>query len=226
MRRILVVGGSSGIGAAALEILLEQHEVINISRNAPQQSHAHLIHHGLDVIEDELPELDRLDGLIYCPGSINLKPFGRLKEKDFLNDFQINVWGAVRVLQHFEKALKNGENPSVVLFSTIAVPLGMTFHASVAVAKGGVEGLMRSLAAEWAPAVRVNAIAPTITDTPMAAKILRNDAMKEKMNERHPLKHYLGAKEVAKMAVYLLSEDGAAISGQRIPMDCGLQVIH
>jgi NAD(P)-dependent dehydrogenase (short-subunit alcohol dehydrogenase family) len=222
MGKYIVVGGSRGIGNAIVKSLLENHEVINISRNEPEQSHNNLTHHNCDVISEDLPDVNKVDGLVYCPGSINLKPINRLTVDDFKNDFEINVIGAVKTVQKYLTALKNGNNPSVVFFSTVASDLGMPFHASVAASKSAVEGLTKSLGAELAPTVRVNAIAPTVTDTDLASKLLRNDRMVENMKERHPLKKYLQPKEVADMATFLLSDKAASLSGQVFKMDCGL----
>jgi len=160
--------------------------------------------------------------LIYCPGSITLKPISGLSVDDFRNDFEINVIGAVKVIQKYLPVLKKGNQPSIVLFSTVAVKLGMPFHASIATAKAGVEGLVKSLGAELAPTIRVNAIAPTITETSLSASILRNDRMKENMIERHPMKSYLKPDEVANMVDFLISEKANSISGQIFEMDYGL----
>lgn len=222
MKTIIVVGGSKGIGNAIVSSLLSSNRVINISRTEPQQSHENLIHHQCDVINDQLPEIDSADGLVYCPGSINLKPINRLSLEDFKNDFEINVLGAVKTIQQYISVLKNGNKPSVVLFSTVASKLGMPFHASVAASKSAIEGLTKSLGAELAPTVRVNAIAPTVTDTDLASKLLRNERMIENMNERHPLKKYLKPEEVADMATFLLSDKAASLSGQIFEMDCGI----
>jgi 3-oxoacyl-[acyl-carrier protein] reductase len=222
MRTIIVIGGSRGIGNAIVNSLLASHKVINISRTAPEQQHANLTHMACDVINDELPDIEEADGLVYCPGSINLKPINRLSIDDFKNDFEINVIGAVKAVQKYLGTLKNGSNPSVVLFSTVASKLGMPFHASVAASKSAVEGLTKSLGAELAPTVRVNAIAPTVTDTDLASKLLRNDRMIDNMKERHPLKKYLQPEEVADMAGFLLSEKAASLSGQVFEMDCGI----
>ena len=222
MRTILVVGGSRGIGKEVVKKLLPENKVVSISREASDLDHVNLTQIELDAVKGELPELEEVDGLVYCPGTINLKPFSRLSEEDFLNDFEINVLGAVRVLKAYEKNLKKSAQASVVLFSTVACDMGMTFHSSVAISKSGVEGLAKSLAAEWAPKIRVNAIAPTITDTTLASKILRNDAIREKMKERHPLKKILDPTEVAELAVYLLSNGSRSITGQVLKMDAGM----
>ncbi|MEO8932897.1 MAG: SDR family oxidoreductase [Xanthomarina sp.] len=222
MKKIIIVGGSKGIGDAIVQNLVNECQIINISRTASDINHKNLIQYQLDVLEDELPEISEADTLIYCPGSINLQPISRLNLDDFKNDFSINVLGAVKVIQKYLPVLKNGNNPSILLFSTVAVKLGMPFHASVAAAKGGVEGLVKSLGAELAPTIRVNAIAPTLTDTSLASKLLRNDKMKEKMIERHPLKKYLNPQEVADMAQFLISDKATSISGQIFELDCGI----
>ncbi|WP_282043252.1 SDR family NAD(P)-dependent oxidoreductase [Winogradskyella flava] len=222
MKTIIVVGGSKGIGNAIVSSLLSSHKVINLSRTAPEQSHDNLTHHDCDVITDDLPDIESADGLVYCPGSINLKPINRLRIDDFKNDFEINVLGAVKSVQKYLTILKNGNKPAILLFSTVASKLGMPFHTSVAASKSAVEGLTKSLGAELAPTVRVNAIAPTVTDTDLASKLLRNDRMIENMNERHPLKKYLQPQEVADMATFLLSDKAASLSGQIFEMDCGI----
>jgi 3-oxoacyl-[acyl-carrier protein] reductase len=222
MKKILIIGGSKGIGNAILLQQLENNKVYNISRNAPTISHPNLKHFELDVLKDNLPEIENIDVLIYCPGSINLKPIGSLSIDDFRNDFEINVIGAVRSIQKYLPVLKKGTNPSIVLFSTVAAKLGMPFHASIATAKAGIEGLVKSLGAELAPTIRINAIAPTITDNTLAAGILRNDRMKENMMERHPMKNYLKPEEVANMANYLISDHAKSISGQVFEMDYGI----
>ncbi|WP_396185718.1 SDR family NAD(P)-dependent oxidoreductase [Flavobacterium sp.] len=222
MKNILIVGGSKGIGNAILLQQLQTSIVHNISRNASDISHPNLKHYSLDVLHDTLPDIENIDVLIYCPGSINLKPIGSLSIDDFRNDFEINVIGAVKTIQKYLPVLKKGINPSIVLFSTVAAKLGMPFHASIATAKAGVEGLVKSLGAELASVVRVNAIAPTITETSLAAGILRNDRMKENMMERHPMKNYLKPEEVASMADYLISDNAKSISGQVFEMDYGI----
>lgn len=222
MKNILVIGGSKGIGNAIVTSLLDKHKVINISRTPPEQSHQNLTHHQCDVLKDDLPELEALDALIYCPGSINLKPISRLSLDDFRADFEINVLGAVKSIQKYLPVLKHGKSPAILLFSTVAAKLGMPFHASIATAKSGIEGLVKSLGAELAPTIRVNAIAPTVTDTTLASKLLRNDRMVDAMMERHPLKKFLNPEEVANMADFLISDKAASISGQIFEMDCGI----
>lgn len=222
MKTIVIVGGSKGIGNAILKTLVETHRIINISRTTPDLTHHNLTHHACDILIDELPEIESVDGLVYCPGSINLKPISRLSLDDFREDFEINVLGAVKMIQKYLSALKKGNKPSILLFSTVASKLGMPFHASIATAKSGVEGLVKSLGAELAPTIRINAIAPTITNTDLASKLLRNDKMIEAITDRHPLKKFLNPNEVADMAAFLLSDKATSMSGQIFEMDCGI----
>jgi NAD(P)-dependent dehydrogenase (short-subunit alcohol dehydrogenase family) len=222
MKKIVVIGGSKGIGSAIVKSLVDENQVINISRSVPLLSHANLTHYSCDILSDELPLVDQIDTLIYCPGSINLKPISRLSLEDFRTDYEINVISAVKAIQHFLPNLKKGTNPSILLFSTVAAKLGMPFHASVAAAKSAVEGLTKSLGAELAPIIRVNAIAPTVTNTDLAAKLLRNERMIESITERHPLKKFLNPQEVADMATFLISDKATSISGQIFELDCGI----
>jgi NAD(P)-dependent dehydrogenase (short-subunit alcohol dehydrogenase family) len=172
-----------------------------------------------------LPILNTIDGIVYCPGSINLKPFSRLKLDDFKQDFKINVLSAVKVIQFYLKNLLANNSASVVLFSTVASKMGMPYHASIAASKSAVEGLTMSLAAEYATKIRFNAVAPTVTNTTLAEKLLRNDKMIESIKDRHPYKNFLQPEEVAHLAEYLLSEKSTAISGQVFPIDSGIVTV-
>ena len=225
----LLIGGSYGIGKEILPLLPSDAKVIVASRTREGLEGMHIQHIPFDVLTDTLPieQLPpQLDGFVYCPGSINLRPFRGLKEEAFKNDFEINVLGAVRTLQQVQPLLTASEQSSVVLFSTVAVQTGMPFHASVAAAKGALEGLGRSLAAEWAPKVRVNVIAPSITDTPLANRFLNNDAKKEKAALRHPLKRIGTTKDVAQLAVFLLSENSSWMTGQVLGLDGGMSSLN
>jgi NAD(P)-dependent dehydrogenase (short-subunit alcohol dehydrogenase family) len=225
MKTIVVIGGSKGIGEAIVKNQLETHKIVNISRSQPKFFHSNLSHYNCDILSDELPDLEIVDSLIYCPGSINLKPFERLKLEDFKNDFDINYFGAIKAIQKYLPNLKQHKNSSILLFSTVATKIGMPFHASVASVKSAIEGLVKSLAAEYAPSIRINAIAPTVTDTTLALKLLRNERQKEQMIERHPLKKYLSPEEVASMASFLISDNALSMSGQIIEMDCGITTV-
>jgi NAD(P)-dependent dehydrogenase (short-subunit alcohol dehydrogenase family) len=225
MKTVVIIGGSKGIGAAITKLLIETHKIINLSRSQPEIIHRNLIHYNCDILTDELPDLEKVDTLIYCPGNINLKPFERLKIEEFKSDFDINFIGAVKAIQKYMPKLKEADKASILMFSTVASKLGMPFHTSVASVKSAIEGLVKSLAAEYAPKIRINAIAPTVTDTTLAAKLLRNDRQKEQMIERHPLKKYLSPVEVAEMASFLVSEKSASMSGQIFEMDCGITTV-
>jgi NAD(P)-dependent dehydrogenase (short-subunit alcohol dehydrogenase family) len=173
-----------------------------------------------DFPKDQLP--DALEGLVYCPGSIRLQPFHRLRDEDFSADFELNLLGAVRVLRAALPCLKAVERGSVVLFSTVAVATGMPMHASIAAAKGAVEGLTRSLAAELAPAIRVNAIAPSLTDTPLAAGLLRTERQRAAAAERHPLGRIGQPSDLAAAARFLLSDEAGWVTGQVLHVDGGM----
>lgn len=229
-KNFLIIGGSSGIGLALVKLLQQSGANVWVwSRNGESLQGMNKVQHfPVDIAQTEFPAdqlPDTLDGLAYCPGTINLKPFRSLDAEQFRSDWEINVLGAVRVLQLAERKLKKADGASVVLFSTVAVGRGMPFHTSVAAAKGAVEGLSRSLAAEWAPRIRVNAIAPSLTDTPLAERLLASDDRKKSAAERHPLKRYAQPEEIAKLALYLLGPDSQWITGQVMGIDGGLSAI-
>ena len=231
-KNIFVVGGSSGIGLEIVKKLEDnQNEVFVGSRTSETLTDYPEVHHlQLDVTKDfsdlqGLPEI--LHGLVYCPGTIILKPFQRLTIADFRRDLEINLLGAVKVIQGCLKRLKKSPTgASVILFSTVAVKVGMPFHASVASAKGAVEGLMKSLAAEFAPRIRVNAIAPSLTDTPLAESLLSSEDRKKASAERHPLKRIGSAQEIAGLAQHLLSDEGSWITGQVFHVDGGMSSLR
>ena len=222
MRYILIIGGTKGIGKAIIDLLIEENKITCMSRNVSDFNHENYNHIQLDATLDDFPDLEKIDSLVYCPGSINLKPISTLSIEDFRNDFELNVIGAVKSIKKYLPLLKKGINPSILLFSTVATKLGMPYHASVSASKSAIDGIVKTLGAELAPKIRINAIAPTITNTELASKILRNEKVLENMIERHPLKKILSANEVAKMAKFLISEDGSSISGQIINMDAGI----
>lgn len=204
------------------------YDVHVLSRNEPDDPIDGVKYTQGDVLDSslEFDDVDSLDGLVYCPGSINLKPFKQLKNDDFTNDFAINVIGAVNILKKLEKPLKKSGNGSVILFSTVAVKQGMPYHSSTAASKGAVEGLARSLASEWAPKIRVNVIAPSITDTPMAAQILKSEERKEMSAKRHPLGRVGNPEDIASLAQFLITNESSWITGQTYGVDGGISTLR
>jgi NAD(P)-dependent dehydrogenase (short-subunit alcohol dehydrogenase family) len=231
-KNYIVIGGSYGIGFALTQRLSTKgHQVWVGSRTSNQANDlSGVTQFDFNAMEDPLPmDLlpDAIHGLAYCPGSIRLRPFRALKEEEFLADFQLNVLGAVKAIQACLKKMNKAQpDASVVLFSTVAVNTGMPFHASIASAKGAVEGLTRSLAAELAPHIRVNAIAPSLTDTPLAARLLSNEEKKKASADRHPLKRIGDPEDLADAALFLLEDSSSWITGQIIGVDGGLGSLH
>ncbi len=229
MGNFLVVGASSGIGnAIALQLIKEGHEVYGTFNSHPIESVQNFNTHPLNVLNESidfsfLPTT--LDGLIYCPGTINLRPFARIQPSDFLQDFNLQVGGAVKVIQAALPALKNSGSASILLFSTVAVQLGLNFHTQVAASKGAIEGLTRALSAELAPNIRVNCIAPSLTDTPLAASLLNSEQKMEANALRHPLKRVGSVNDISEMACFLLSEKSSWITGQILHVDGGMSAI-
>jgi NAD(P)-dependent dehydrogenase (short-subunit alcohol dehydrogenase family) len=181
-----------------------------------------------DARDGALPTLtiDRIDGAVYCPGTIRLKPFHRFTVAEYMEDWQINALGAALFLQALHKPLTANASSSVVLFSTVAVQQGMSFHASIAMAKGAIEGLGRSLAAEWAPHVRVNTIAPSLTQTPLAEKLLASADKIEAGNKRHPMGRVGQPEDLASLACFLLGPKSSWITGQVIGADGGMSHVR
>ena len=225
-KNILIVGASSGIGFETAKSLLSKgYNVFSASRNQPDL--AGITHITWDAQNPDasvfiaLPE--EIHGIVYCPGTINLKPFHRLSQEDFKNDFQINVLGAVAVLQAILPKLKKANGASIVLFSTVAAKIGLGFHASIAASKGAIEGLTLSLAAELSSnKIRVNCIAPSLTDTPLAKNLLSTDEKKEASNKRHPIGRFGTSTDIANITSFLISDESSWITGQVLGVDGGM----
>lgn len=223
-----IVVGTGGIGSAVAEQLASEGHVIHVlSRQTTFGSNQNIQLHTIGDIaieSNELPAIEGIvNGLIYCPGTINLRPFKALKQADFMNDLQVNYLGAVRCIQKYLPNLLQQEGASIVLFSTVAVNKGMPFHASIAGAKGAVEGLTRSLAAEFAPKIRVNAIAPSLTQTPLADKLLNAEAKLKAAEDRHPLKKVGSTQDMVKAVQFLLESNW--VTGQVIAVDGGMSTL-
>jgi len=228
MKNILLIGGSYGIGLAIAKELQYENKVFVASRTKDEIAEMHVTHIPFDATTDtldtsKLPET--IDGLVYCPGSINLRPFKGLKPDAFESDLQINFISLVKVIQSVLPNLTASNQSSIVLFSSVAASMGMPFHTSVAAAKGAIEGFAKALAAEYAPKIRVNVIAPSLTDTPLAEKFLSNDDKKEKSAQRHPLKRVGTSEDMAQMASFLLSAKSSWISGQIFHVDGGMSTL-
>ena len=228
MKNYLVIGGSSGIGKEISELLSKENIVFSTSRNEINGSNENIRHIKYDVLEDELdPELlpDQIDGFVYCPGTINLRPFRSLKLETFRSDLELNLIGAIKTLQIILNRLQQSPSSSIIFYSTVAVKTGMPFHSSVSSSKSALEGLTKSLAAEFAPKIRVNCIAPSIVDTPLANKFLNTEDKIEKAAARHPLNKIGTAKEIAQLTQYLLDEKSKWITGQIINIDGGISSV-
>ncbi len=226
-KNILLIGGSHGIGFSLANQLKEEHKVFIASRTNEALVNLDVEHIKFDATSDELDTSslpDELHGFVYCPGNINLKPFKMMSMDTFQEDMQLNFFGMVKVVKEIMPKMADGA--SMVFFSTVAVGVGMPFHTSVAAAKGAIEGFAKSLAAEYAPKLRVNVIAPSLVDTPLAERLLNNDKKKEKMAERHPLKRVGEAKDIADIAKFLLSDNSTWMTGQVVGVDGGMSTLN
>ncbi len=227
-KHIAIIGGTSGIGRATItQLLAAGHQVHAACRSPEKFADLGIVAQVFDAAAPTpLIWPERIDGLVYFPGTIILKPFHRLTAEDFQRDLQVNLLGAIAALQSALPALKASGNASVVLFSTVAVAQGMPMHASISAAKGAVEGLAKSLAAEWAPLIRVNVIAPSLTDTPLASALLNSDLKKEAAAKRHSLQQIGQPEDMAAAVVHLLSDSSRFMTGQVLRIDGGLSSVR
>ena len=231
MAQYLVIGGSSGIGLQVVRQLAANKDTVFAtfhSHEMPSED-GNISYHALNVLDETL-DLDFLpdivDGVVYCPGSINLRPFDRIKPVDFENDYRLQVIGAIKVLQRVLPKLKKSSHPAIILYSTVAVQTGFAFHTQVSASKGAVEGLTKALAAELAPKIRVNCIALSLTDTPLASSLINTDAKREANAQRHPLKKLGTASDAAHLTEFLLSEKSGWITGQVFHLDGGMSALR
>jgi NAD(P)-dependent dehydrogenase (short-subunit alcohol dehydrogenase family) len=228
MKNYLVIGASSGVGYQLANVLNETGNMVfgtYYSNPITDRSNYHYLNVlDADVDLSFLPET--IDGVAYCPGSIDLKPFSRFKTDELQKDLELQVMGAVKVIQAVLPKVKAAGKGSIVLFSTVAVQTGFPFHTQVSISKGAIEGLTKALAAELAPTIRVNAIAPSITNTPLAGKLLSSDEKIAANGNRHPMKRVGEAADIAEMAAFLLSEKSSWITGQILPVDGGMSTLR
>ena len=228
MKHFVIIGGSKGIGKATAELLAAEGHRVTIFSRTPYEGHAHSVEwEEFDVTtddwSDQMPE--RIDGLVYSVGSINLKPFRGLKPEVFQQDFNLHVIGAVKALQAAQKNFNKESTPSCVLYSTVAVDRGMPFHATVSASKGAIEGMTRAIASEWAPKARINCIAPSLTDTPLASKLLSTEEKKQAIGANNPMKRVGEVSDIAEMTAFLLSDKSSWMTGQVIHVDGGQSVL-
>lgn len=226
-KNILLVGGSYGIGLALAKLLQAQYNVIIASRTHETLDDLSVTHIPFDATKDQLSEIDlpeTIHGFVYLPGSINLKPIKMMDIQSFRADMEINYFGLVEAVKSILP--KMAEGGSMVFFSTVAVGTGMPFHTSVAGAKGAIEGFARSLAAEYAPTLRCNVVAPSLVDTPLSKRLLNNERKQEAMAARHPLKRVGSPADIARTVLFLLSEDSSWMTGQVIGVDGGLSSLN
>jgi len=242
MKHFVFVGGSRGIARSAVETLLKSdlESIIHVfSREAPQFDGIGLAPEQVDRVvwksfDASSPEgsIDLADvdfenfaGYVYAPGSINLRPFTSLSLEDFQFDFEINLLANVRVLkQIMPSAKKSLLQPSFVFFSTVAALKGMPMHSSISAAKSAVEGFTRSMAAEYAPKMRFNCVAPSLTETDLALPLTSRENIRKTSEEKHPLKRLGRPEDVANAVVYLLSDESSWMSGQILRPDGGMSM--
>jgi len=229
MGNYVVIGGSSGIGKALVEQMEREGHTVFATYNSTQTESRPNVHfQELNVLDDviELHGLpENIDGVAYCPGRIQLKPFKRFKAEDFIEDYKLQVVGATKVIQYVLPKLKGDPTAAIVLFSTIAVQNGFNFHSQVAASKGAIEGLTRSLAAELAPGIRVNAVAPSLTQTNLAEKFLNTPEKIAAQAQKNPLQRVGQANDIAEAAAYLMTSKSSWVTGQILHVDGGFSTI-
>jgi len=222
--KVYVFAGASSAIAQATATLLQAngHKVIGIStKNEPFAYDSHYCVDGYSF--GSFPQIEEdISGLVYFPGTINLKPFARFTPEEFRHDMEVNALGAAAFVQAYVASLKKSKDGSIVFLSSVAASTGLPFHASIAMAKGALEGLTKSLAAELAPTIRVNAIAPSLVNTPLGSKFLSSPERMEQMQKRNPMGKVGEAGEVAQSVAFLLENNSSWITGQVLSVDGGM----
>lgn len=220
----ILAGSNSAIAKATASTLSAQgHKVIEISRANPENEYQYQVER---YEQGQFPSFEeKINGLVYFPGTINLKSFGQLTMNDFQNDFSIHVLGAIAFVKSYLNLLEKDGKSSIVFISSVAGSVGMPFHSSVAVAKSALEGLTKSLASELAPGVRVNAIAPSLVNTPLGERFINTPEKLSAIEKRNPLRKVGEPNDIANMINFLLSEQANWITGQIIGVDGGMNNI-
>ena len=219
MRNILLVGASSQVAIDLIKKYRANYNFISLSRNPIFSDFKDF--DSLDTIT--FPKIESLDGIVYFPGNINLKPFKRIKIEEFQNDYNINVVGLLNILKFYERSLNN--NSSIVMFSSVAAKVGMPFHASIAMYKSAITSLSRTLAAEWSPKIRLNTISPSLFNSTMSQKFLKDESMIERMSDKHPLNRVGSVSDISSMINFLISEQSSWITGQDFSVDGGMSTL-
>ena len=217
--KILLVGASSDI---ANELFVKYKSEYNFIRLSSNSEFSDVENFNIQDPNTYINE-ENIDGIVYFPGTIVLKPFKQLSLDTFENDYNINVLGLIKILKFYQSKLS--DSASLVFISTVAANIGMPFHSSISMCKASLEGLAKSLAAEWAPKVRVNCVAPSLVETKLAKRFFRNDKQKEMMSERHPLKTTGQVEDISSAIEFLLSTKSKWVTGQVIGVDGGMSTI-
>jgi len=219
MKNILLVGSSSKVSIELFDMHSNNYNFIRLSRSDDNSDFK-----SFNILDNStFPKLENLDGIIYFPGNINLKPFKRIKIEEFQNDYNINIVGLLNVLKFYERNLN--DNSSIVMFSSVAAKIGMPFHSSIAMCKSAITSLSRTLAAEWSPRIRLNTISPSLFSSTMSEKFLKDDNMIERMSNKHPLNRVGSVSDISSMINFLISDDSSWITGQDFSVDGGMSTI-
>ena len=238
MKNIVIFGATGGIGSATAHRMKEKGYALHlVSRNENKlQALASELNASFSLGDVTDPGLfsrvaddvgSAIHGLVYAVGTMNLNNLTRLSIEDFLQDYQVNAIGAALAIQSLLPALKHNANPSsVVLFSSVAAEQGFSFHASISMAKGAVRGLTLAMAAELAPKIRVNAISPSLTRTPLAESFLSNEKMIEAITKLHAMERLGTPEDMAALCEFLLSDESGWITGQIIGLDGGRSTLR
>jgi len=230
--KYLIFGATGSIGSSLAEQLTDSgHEVHLIARNEaelkPLSEKLGCTYSVADVLEENFVERVKSDasdldvkGIAYCVGSIDLKPLKRVTESDLHNCMKLNLYSAIEVIKGFQEELKKNHG-SIVLFSSVAAQKGFTNHTIIASAKAAIEGLTVTLAAEFAPNIRVNCIAPSLTSSKISQSMLKSPVVAEALAKAHPLKRLGEGKDSASLAKFLLGDESSWVTGQIIGVDGG-----